>query len=212
MYIRKFQKQSQLPITMWSLKGMPPLEDAEPLEGAIAPDPGTNEPAGNKFTRLHSPRTEEADSDDPPASSQETSDCSQQDSKKQFEEDHPPTPNICSGSPDLIMAQLDQEQCESDEAQAQWDAPSIADPAKVESTDIMVDLLQVLLTSVPVALGSTTVTKEDWLLGVGDVTTTNVVARLPPDQVKGPSGNATPNEKDDVKLTFEHMGDNMEDV
>ena len=118
-------------ITMPSLKGMPPLEHAEPLDGAIAPDPGTDETAGNKFTRLHSPRTEDDDSDDPPASSQGTSDCSQQDSKKQAEEDHPPTPDIHSGTPDLIMAQLDQEQHESDEAQAQQDAPSIADPAKV---------------------------------------------------------------------------------
>ena len=81
-------------ITMPSLKGMPPLEDAEPLEGAVAPDPGTYEPVGNKFTRLHSPRTEEDNSDDPPASSQETPDCSQQDSRKQVKEDHPPTPDI----------------------------------------------------------------------------------------------------------------------
>ena len=60
---------------------MPPLADAEPLEGAITPDPGTYEPAGNKFTRSHSPGTEEDNSDDPPANSQETPDCSQQDSK-----------------------------------------------------------------------------------------------------------------------------------
>ena len=46
-------------ITMPSLKGMPPLADAEPLEGAVAPDPGTYKPAGNKSTRLHSPRTED---------------------------------------------------------------------------------------------------------------------------------------------------------
>ena len=98
---------------------MPPLEDAEPLEGAIAPDPGTYEPAGNNFTRLHSPRTEEDDSDDPPANNQETPDCSQQDGKKQVKEDHPPTPDICFGTPDLIVAQLDQEQHESDEAPAQ---------------------------------------------------------------------------------------------
>ena len=104
---------------MPSLEGMPPLADAEPLEGAIAPDPGTYEPAGNKFTRLHSPGTEEDNSDDPPANSQETPDCSQQDNKKQVEEDHPPTPDIYSGTPDLIVAQLDQEQCESDEAPAQ---------------------------------------------------------------------------------------------
>ena len=58
-------------------------------------------------------------SDDPPASSQGTSDCSQQDSKKQVEEDHPPTPDIHSRTPDLIVAQLDQEQHESDEAPAQ---------------------------------------------------------------------------------------------
>ena len=88
----------------------------------------------------------------------------------------------------------------------------MADPAKVKSTDIMVDPLQVLLASVPVALGSTTVTEEDRLLGVGDVTTTNVVARLPPDQVKDLSGDATPDEKDDVKLTPEDLGDNMEDI
>ena len=59
------------------------------------------------------------------------------------------------------MAQLDQEQHESDEAPAQGDAPSTADPAKVKSTDAMVDPLQVLLASVPVALGSTTITKEE---------------------------------------------------
>ena len=77
----------------------------------------------------------------------------------------------------------------------------------------MVDPLQVLLASVPVALGSTTITKEeDRLLGVGDVTTTDVVARLPPDQVEDPSGDATPNEKDDVKLTSEDVGDNTADI
>ena len=111
------------------------------------------------------------------------------------------------------MAQLNQEQHESDKAPAQWDAPSTADPTKVKPTDIMVDPLQVLLASVPVALGPTTVTKEeDWLLGVGDVTTTDVAAKPPPDQVKDPSGNATPDQKDDVKLTSKDIGDNMEDI
>ena len=44
----------------------------------------------------------------------------------------------------------------------------------------MVDPLQVLLASVPVALGSTTITKEeDQLLGVGNVTTTDVAAGPP---------------------------------
>ena len=83
------------------------LEDAELLEGAAAPDPGTYEPAGNKFTRLHSPRTDEDDSDEPPSSSQETPDCSQQDNKKQTEEDNPPTPDFCPVTPDVIIAQLD---------------------------------------------------------------------------------------------------------
>ena len=44
------------------------------------------------------------------------------------------------------------------------------------------------------------------------MTTTDVAARLPPDQVEDPSGDATPNEKDDVKLTSKDMDDNMEDV
>ena len=77
----------------------------------------------------------------------------------------------------------------------------------------MVDPLQVLLAAVPFALGSTTVTEEeDWLLGVGDVTATGVVARPPPNQVKDPSGDATPDEKDDVKPTSKDVGDNMEDI
>ena len=139
---------------------MPPLEDAGPPEGAITPDPGTYEPAGNKFTRLHSPRTEEDNSDDPHTSSQGTPDCSQQD-KKQMEEDNPPTPDIHPGTLDLIVAQLDQKQHESGGAPAQQDAPSTTDPAKVKLTDIMVDPLQVLLASVPVALGSTTVIEEE---------------------------------------------------
>ena len=182
-------------VTMPPFEDMPPLEDGGPPEGAITPDPGTYEPAGNMFTRLHSPITEEDDSDDPHASSQGTPDCSQQGSKKQIEEDNPPTPDIHPGTLDLIVAQLDQEQHESDEAPAKQDAPSTADPTKVELTDAMVDPLQVLLAAVPVVLGSTTVTKEeDQLLGVGYVTTTDVAARLPPDQVKEPSGDATPND------------------
>ena len=92
-------------------------------------------------------------------------------------------------------------------------APSPADPTKVEPADTMVDPLQVLLATVPVALGSTTATKEeDWLLGVGDVTATEVVARPPPDQMKDTSGDDTPDRKDNVKLTSEDVGDNMEDI
>ena len=77
----------------------------------------------------------------------------------------------------------------------------------------MIDPLQVLLASVPVTLGSTAITKEeDQLLGVGDVTVTDVAARLPPNQAKDTSGDATLNEKDDVKLTSEDMSDNMGDI
>ena len=160
-------------ITMPTVKDMPPLEDAEPPEGAITPDPDTYEPTGNKFTRSHSPRTEEANSDDPHVSSQGTPDCSQQDNKKQIEKDNLPTPDICPRTPDLIMTQLDWEEHEPDEAPVQQTAPSPADPTKVKPNDAMVDPLQVLLAAVLVALGSTTVTEEDQLLGV-DVTTTEV--------------------------------------
>ena len=133
--------------------------------------------------------------------------------KKQIEKDNPPTPDIHPRTLDLIVTQLDWEQCESDEAPAQQTAPSPADPAKVKPTDAIVDPLQILLAAVPVALESTTVTEEeDQLLGVDDVTATEVVAKLPPDQIKDTSGNDTPNEKDDVKLTSEDVGDDMEDI
>ena len=97
------------------------LEDAELLKGAAAPDPDTYEPAGNKFTRLHSPKMDEDDSDKPPSSSQETPDCSQsqQDNKKQTEEDNPPTPDFHPGTPNVIIAQLDQEQYDAGEVPAQ---------------------------------------------------------------------------------------------
>ena len=98
---------------------MPALEDAGLLEGAAAPDPGTYEPAGNKFTRLHSPRMDDDNSDEPPSSSQETPDCSQQDNKKQTEEDNPPTLDFHPGTPYVIIAQLDQEQNEAEKAPAQ---------------------------------------------------------------------------------------------
>ena len=77
---------------------MPALEDAESLEGAAATDPGTYEPAGNKFAGSHNPRMDEDDSEEPPSSSQETPDCSQQGKKKQTEEDNPPTPDFCPGT------------------------------------------------------------------------------------------------------------------
>ena len=106
-----------------SLEGMPTLEDAKPLIGAIAPDPGTYEPTGNKFTRSHSPGTEDDKSDDPPASSQGTAAGSPPDNKERDDEDHPPTPDVCSGTLDLIMDQLIQEQHGSVGAPTQLDAP-----------------------------------------------------------------------------------------
>ena len=94
-------------ITMPTVKDMPLLQDAEPPQGAIAPNPDTYEPTGNKFTRSHSSRTEEDNSNNPHASSQGTPDCSQQDNKKQIEEDNPPTPDIHPRTLDLITTQLD---------------------------------------------------------------------------------------------------------
>ena len=38
------------------------------------------------------------------------------------------------------------------------------------------------------------------------------MARLPPDQVKDPSSDAIPDEKDDVQLTSADVGDNMGDI
>ena len=70
------------------LKACPALEDSEPLIGAVAPDTGTYEPTGNKFTRSHSPGTEDDESDDPPASSQGTTTGSPLDNKEQDDEDH----------------------------------------------------------------------------------------------------------------------------
>ena len=161
---REILETAPAAITPPSVNEMPLLEDAEPPDGAVTPDSDTYEPTGNKFTRSHSPGTEEDNSDDPHASSQGTPDCSQQD-KKQIKEDNPPTPDICPGTPDLITAQLDWEQHESDEVPAQLlaqqMAPSPADTAKFEPTDAMVDPLQVLLAAVPVTLGSTTVSKEE---------------------------------------------------
>ena len=196
-----------------SLEGMPTLEDAEPLIGAIAPDPGTYEPTGNKFTRSHSPRTEDDESDDPPASSQGTAAGSPPDNKEQDDEDHPPTPDVCSGTPDLIVDKLIQEQHGSVRTPTQQDAPLPISPASIQSASVMVDPLQVLLASAPPVMGSPTVTEEeDRLLGAEEVTTDEVVARPPPQQIQDPMGDAAPNDKDDIKLTSADMGDNMEDI
>ena len=46
-------------LTAHSLDGMPTLKDAEPLVGATAPDTDIIESTDNKFTRSHSPGTED---------------------------------------------------------------------------------------------------------------------------------------------------------
>ena len=195
---------------------MPPLKDAEPLKGAAAPDTGTYEPAGNKFTRSHSPKTKDDDSEvEPLPSSLETTNSSQcqQEHQEQTVEDNPPTPDFCPGTPDVVMAQLDQEQCEKGEQPPQPEALSATNPTEVKVDEAMVDPLQVLLASALTTLGSTTVTEEeDLLLDVSDVTTTEVVARLPPEQVKDSSGGCEPDEKDNVPLMSADVGDNMGDI
>ena len=147
--------------TTLSLEGMPALEDSEPLIGAIAPDTGTYKPTGNKFTRSHSPGTEDNESDDPPASSQGTVTGSPPDNKEQDDEDHPQTLDVCSGTPDLIVDQLIQEQYEPVKTPSQHDAPLPTSPASIQSANVMVDPLQVLLASAPPVMGSPTVTKEE---------------------------------------------------
>ena len=148
------------PITP-SLEGIPTLEDAEPLIGTVAPDPGTCEPTDNKFTRSHSPGTKDDESDDPPAGSQGTIAGSPPDNKEQDDEDHLPTPDICSGTPDLTTDQLIQEQHGPVGAPTQQDGPPPTDPARIQSASVMVDPLQVLLASVPPIMGSPTITEEE---------------------------------------------------
>ena len=180
---------TQLPLLhpLHSLQGMPTLEDSEPLIGTVAPDTGTYEPTGNKFTRSHSPGTEDDKSDDPPASSQGTAAGSPPDNKEQDDEDHLLTPNVCSGIPDLIVDQLIQEQHEPVRTPTQQDAPLPTSPASIQSANVMVDQLQVLHASAPPVMGSPTVTKEeDQLLGAEEVTTDEVVARPPLSQFNTP--------------------------
>ena len=153
----------QLPLLhpLHYLEGMPTLEDSEPLIGTIAPDTGTYKPTGNKFTRSHSPGTEDDESDDPPASSQGTAIESPPDNKEQDNEDHPPTPDVHSGTPDLIVDQLIQEQHEPVRTPTQQDAPLPTGPASIQSANVMVDPLQVLLASAPPVMGSPTITEEE---------------------------------------------------
>ena len=111
------------------------------------------------------------------------------------------------------MDQLIKEQHKPAGAPTQQDAPPPTDPAKTQSANVMVDPLQVLLASVPAVMGSPTITEEeDRLLGAEEMTTGEVVARLPPQQIKDHSNDATPDNKDDIKLTSKDIGDNMGDI
>ena len=134
---------------------MPTLEDAEPLVGATAPDTDIIESTGNKFTRSHSPRTEDDESDDSPAGSQRTTVECPPNNKEHNDEDHLPSPNVCSGTPDLIVDQPTKDQ------PTQQDALSMTSLVSIQPANDMVDPLQVLLASAPPVMGSPTITKEE---------------------------------------------------
>ena len=138
-----------------SLEGMPTLEDAEPLVGTTAPDTDIIESTGNKFTRSHSPRTEDDESDDSPAGSQRTTIECPPDDEEHDDEDHLPTPNVCSGTPDLIVDQPPKDQ------PTQQDALSTTSLVSIQPANDMVNPLQVLLASAPPVMGSPTITKEE---------------------------------------------------
>ena len=140
---------------------MPTLEDAEPIIGTVAPDTGTYKPTGNKFTRSYSPGTEDNESDDPPASSQGTAIESPPDNKEQDNEDNPPTPDVHSGTLDLIVDQLIHEEHGPVRTPTQQDAPLPTGPASIQSASVIVDPLQVLFASAPPVMGSPTITKEE---------------------------------------------------
>ena len=61
----------------------------------------------------------------------------------------------------MVIAQLDQEQSETEKAPAQQEVTSTTNPVNMKPNDALVDPLQVLLASVPTVLGSTTVTEEE---------------------------------------------------
>ena len=127
--------------------------------------------------------------------------------------DNPPTPDIHPGTPDVVIAQLEAEQQEAEKQSDQPKPVATAKPVDAKDKGPIVDPLQVLLASVPTPLGSTTVTEEeDLLLSVGDVTTTEIVVRLPPTETGDTPGDCDPDEKDDVQLTSANVGDNMGDI
>ena len=146
-------------------------------------------------------------SDDSPAGSQRTTIECPPDNAEHNDEDHPPTPDVHSGTPDLIMDQLTKDQ------PTQQDALSTTGLVSIQPANDMVDPLQVLLASAPPVMGSPTITEEeDQLLGAEEVTTEEVAARLPPQPTQGPSDDAPHDDKDDFKLTATDVGDNMEDI
>ena len=195
---------------------MPPLKDAEPLEGTITPSPDVYNPAGNKYTQSHSPNTEDDDSEiKPNPSSQETVVSSQSQPEPQVEmvEDNPSTPDIHPGTPDVVIAQLEEEQWEVEKQSDQPESVATTKTADVKAEELMVNPLQVLLASVPAPLGSTTVTEEeDQLLSVGDITTIEIAVRPPLKETRNISDDCDPEEKDDVQLTSADVGDNMGDI
>ena len=195
---------------------MPPLKDAEPLEGAVAPNSDVYNPAGNKYTQSHSPKTKDEDSKiEPNPSSQGTINSSQSQSGTQVKtvDDKPPTPDICSRTPDMVVAQLDKEQQKEQGQQGQPELVESTDTKDTKSAEEWVNPLEVLLASVTTALGSTTVTEEeDHLLSVGNVTTTQIAVRPPPEKSRDISDDYEAEQKDDVKLTSADVGDNMEEI
>ena len=138
-----------------SLEGMPALEDAEPLVGATAPDTDIIESTGNKFTRSHSPRTEDDESDDSPAGSERTTIECPPDNEEHDDGDHLLTPNVHLGTPDLIIGQTPKDQL------TQQDALPTTSLASIQPANDMVNPLQVLLVSAPPVMGSPTITEEE---------------------------------------------------
>ena len=198
-----------------STASMPALVDMEPLEGAEAPDPGTYNPTGNKYSRSHSPKTKDDDSEpeNSPAS-QETGCSSQAQVEPQIKpmDDKLPTPDIRPGTPNDLIEQLDKE----DQKEEQVPPPAqiaSSKPEAVPPKDETVDPLAVLLSSVPTEIGPITVTEEeDWLLGEGDVVTSKQAVRPPPIETKPLLEESTLEQKDDVKLTSADVGDTMEEI
>ena len=122
--------------------------------GITTPNTDIIESTGNKFTRSHSPRTEDDDSDDSSGGSQRTTIKCPPDDEEHDDEDHLLTPNVHSGTPDLIMDQPPKDQS------TQQDALSMTSLVSIQPANDMVDPLQVLLASAPPVMDSPTITEE----------------------------------------------------